>query len=279
MIGGKQYERTVALVDVSERDSYVVDVFRVVGGKEHAKFLHTTAGEVAATHGLKLKPTEGFGEKVLVRNVMHDPSPAASWRVDWRVRDPRESEPSDVHLRCHDLTAAAEALTAETWASADGRSASQDAWLPSVVVRRRGDEPLASTFVSVLEPYRSEPLIASVHRLALAAPDGRALPDANVGVEIRLADGRRDLFVALDAPHKHAVQREWRLRVSGELCMVRLDATGAVERLALARGQSVEVSDARLELTEAAEFIEARWENGKAVVVAGDPAAVAPAGR
>ena len=55
--GGKQFERTVALVDVSELESYVLDVFRVVGGTDHAKFQHSHFGTIETT-GLTLKPTD-----------------------------------------------------------------------------------------------------------------------------------------------------------------------------------------------------------------------------
>ena len=52
MISGPQFERTAALIDVSERDSYLLDVFRVVGGKDHAKFFHSHFG-VTKTEGLR----------------------------------------------------------------------------------------------------------------------------------------------------------------------------------------------------------------------------------
>ena len=33
LIGGQQYERTVATIDISDRDFYLLDIFRVVGGR------------------------------------------------------------------------------------------------------------------------------------------------------------------------------------------------------------------------------------------------------
>jgi hypothetical protein len=38
MTGGHRFERTVVMVDISERDCYLLDIIRVVGGQDHAKF-------------------------------------------------------------------------------------------------------------------------------------------------------------------------------------------------------------------------------------------------
>ena len=54
LIGGSRYERFVALVDLDDRDSYVLDAFWVAGGKDHAKFFHSFFGAVE-TQGLELK--------------------------------------------------------------------------------------------------------------------------------------------------------------------------------------------------------------------------------
>ena len=57
LVGGKQYERTVALMDIDASDAYMLDVFRVVGGSNHTKLTHSTYSTMS-TDGLKLVPAE-----------------------------------------------------------------------------------------------------------------------------------------------------------------------------------------------------------------------------
>jgi hypothetical protein len=49
------YRRAYAMVDISEHDSYLVDIFRIKGGEEHHYSFHSLEGEVE-TEGLKLVP-------------------------------------------------------------------------------------------------------------------------------------------------------------------------------------------------------------------------------
>jgi hypothetical protein len=51
------------------------------------------------------------------------------------------------------------------------------------------------------------------------------------------------------------VQKEWGLRLDGELCMVRTDAAGEVERVILCRGKAVSIGDAELTLKRDTDFI------------------------
>src|ERR1019366_7236077 len=46
LIGGQRFERTLALVDISPANSYVVDVLRVSAGREHTRFLHGHFGRM-----------------------------------------------------------------------------------------------------------------------------------------------------------------------------------------------------------------------------------------
>ena len=187
-IRGKEYERTVAMVNVSDSDFYVVDLFRVAGGTDHAKFTHGSFGRIA-TQGLSLEPAPDYGNGALMRNFRRDPRPRPAWSVDWAVEDRfGYREPgAAVHLRYTDLTADAEAYTAESWTVRNATSTEQY-WIPTVVVRRRSSEgPLTSTFVSVLEPYEGQRFVREIRRLPEAG-------DETVAIEVRLADGRRDVI-------------------------------------------------------------------------------------
>jgi hypothetical protein len=230
LIGGERYERTAALIDISAADSYVVDIFRVAGGREHTKFVHSHFGKIS-TQGLSLEPAveTRFGE--LMRGFRRDADPDPVWSIDWAVDDHLEilREPRDIHVRYTDLTRGAEVMTAEGWVSVGQYGGTAEAWIPRILVRRGAAEPpLTSTFISVIEPYEGTPAIAGVRRLALRGPDGEPCADTHVALEIRLADGRRDLLVSIDAgkPVGHVVEEEMGLRFDGELSLVRLAPDG-----------------------------------------------------
>ena len=273
LIDGTQFERTAALIDISDVDAYILDVFRVIGGIDHAKFTHSHFGEIT-TEGLKLKPCEDYGHGTQMRDFRGDRNPQPGWSVDWKIDDRYQLLPpgSDVHLRYTDLTMDAQAFTAEAWVSVSGYNwATEGTWIPRVMVRRQSDEaPLTSTFVAVIEPYDKSSKLGQIRRLQL--------PGANVAIEIQLADGHRDLFVAVDVEnplgvtsHDVIVQRDWDLHLDGELCWIRLNVDGEVQQIALCRGSSIRVADVSLKLTEKTDFIEVCINRDSASVVAGDP--------
>ena len=309
LVGGKQYERTVGMIELSERDFYVIDIFRVVGGSDHAKFVHSHFGKVTP-HGLSLEPGGGFGHGAQMRNFQIDPSPAPGWSVDWAVEDRYGLLPSesDVHLRYTDLTTDAQACLCEAWVSIGGYNKNEEAWVPRVMVRRRAKEPpLASTFVALIEPYEDKSRIAAIRRLPLQTPQGTALPDSDVAVEIQLADGRRDLFVAADVEkpvitkppalpeagnaddltaaaddaddaleigppaeeEKGIVQKDWKLRFDGELCLIRRDKDGRITRVVVCRPKSLTIGDLVIKLKETTAFIELTLDRETVTVVSG----------
>jgi len=282
LIEGKRYERTAALVDISDRDSYVVDIFRVIGGTDHAKFFHSHFGTVT-TQGLSLSPGEDYGKDLQMRDFRCDPAPQPGWSADWKVDDRYGYLPpgKEVRLRYTDLTTGAQACTCEGWVTASMFNETKEVWIPRLMVRRQAKEaPLASTFVSVIEPYEKSSNIAAIRRLPLTSPDGAACPDADVAIEITLADGRNDLIIAADAEDrpgndKSLVQKDWNVRLDGELCLIRLDKDGKPQRIALCGRRAVTAGDLSLKLQKVGEFIEIAFDKGRARVEAGNPEDVA----
>jgi len=270
LIDGKQFERTVAMIDISEEDSYIVDIFRVVGGADHAKFMHSHFGQIR-TEKLSLKPSDDYGYGTEMRNFYEDAMPQPGWSVDWKIEDRYQFLPpdSDIHLRYTDLTYHAKASICEAWVSLGG---TEEAWIPRVMVRRQAKEaPLESTFVSIIEPYEGKSRIERIRRLPLATPDGLEYPEPNVAIEIQLANGCRDLFVATDVEnplgltpsrtkHRVMVQGERGLHFNGEICMVRLDATEKVEQIVLCHGNSVKIGDVAIVLKRDAGFFNAHLD-------------------
>jgi len=262
-------------------------VFRVVGGVDHAKFFHSHFGEVT-TDGLALKAAKKYGYGTVMSNFRTDPTPKPGWSVDWKIDDHYGYLPkgAEVHLRYTDLTTSAAASVCKGWVMAGSYNSSEQKWIPRVMTRRRAAKaPLASTFVAVIEPYEKQGNITGIKRLTLETVKGVAYSDANIAVEVSLADGRADLLIAADAENpmklkpskglnRVMVQNDWQLKTDAELCLIRRSKSGAAERVALCKGRSIQVGDFEMKLRQKTGYIEVVVVKGKAAVAAGDPADV-----
>ena len=234
--GSGRFERTVVLVDLPDPGRfYLVDIFRVKGGREHIRFMHSLPSSLR-THGLALAPGGDYGHGAVMRDFRWDRSPTPGWQAEWRIGDDgapphlaaspygrtapsgrsalggaapgadREPGARSVTLRYTDFTTGAEAGTAEGWlsrTSPDDATGSEE-WMPRILVRRAaesGDDALhdlESTFAGVIDAWEAEPGIASVRRCALRFDDGRPCPDSSVALEVTAIDGTQDLLVAAD---------------------------------------------------------------------------------
>jgi hypothetical protein len=258
----ERYERALLLVDISKEDSYVLDIFRVAGGRDHAKLMHGYFGTVTAS-GLGVEPQPGFGPDVQMRNFRGG-TPEAGWSVDWQIEDRLKvlSEGSDINLRYTDLTTGAQAALAESWIAYRDQDANHEAWLPSLVVRRQAPEaPLVSTFVGVLEPYAGESNLGEIKRLSLQTSAGVDAGDMHVAVVVTLADGREDLLIAAAAPadgepRPTLVQPDWPCTTDADFCMIRRDSAGRIEHVFLHGGTHVQCGDRRVELPSGSTWVE-----------------------
>lgn len=282
LIGGKQYERTAAMIDSGDGGFYVFDVFRVVGGADHRKFFRSHFGTITRRGIPDAAPAEDFAAGTPMRGFRGGPA-EGGWTAEWTVEDVYKYLPAGRHVRVRytDLTTGAEAYTGESWVTRGLYEEVADAWIPHVMVRRTAAAaPLASTFVAIVEPFEKSARVTSIRRLPIESPDGRACPDACVAVEAKLADGRRDILVAADvenplglepsfAKDRAMIQKDNRLRTDAELCFVRFDAAGSPQRVALCKGSTLSVGGATLSLKGPCDFIEIEMADGKPVVVAG----------
>lgn len=272
MIGGERFERTLALVSLDEQDAYAIDCFRVRGGKDHAKFFHSTFGS-AEPAGLQLEPAEDFGNGAQMRNFRRDAAPQPGWSVDWTIEDRYKYAAPDaaIHLRYTDLTLDAQAFLAEAWIDASQYGKGNFEWIPCVMVRRTSDAaPLDSMFVSVIEPYDTRAKIGQVRRVPLFADDGAPLPASCVAIELVRADGRHDWFIQTDAASgSDCVLREADVRFSGDAAHLTFGAQG-LERAALCRAATLEAGDIRMGLDAAAELVEAAFSSEGVTILAGD---------
>ncbi|MCS7224126.1 MAG: heparinase II/III family protein [Armatimonadetes bacterium] len=245
-----QYERNVALIDLSEDDFYVVDIFRVVGGSVHDRFLHSYFGQLIAPSDKVLeRPNEiPYAERreVQMRNFqrwLFSPSSPGGGALQWTfVLEDRfgyRKGKKPVRLSCYDLTEEAEFWTAEGWVAL-GIDTVEDDWIPRLMVRRKGTAPLSSTFIAVLCPYEGiQPPIISVRRLSLYTIQNERYADGNVALEVVRRDGGRDLIISMDVENptgrvpdfrteKVSVQKDWGVITDSSFCVVRADSKGTV---------------------------------------------------
>jgi len=245
MIGGKRFERTVAMVNISNSDAYLLDVFRVAGGKSHEKYMHSHFGTIE-TEGLSLVEAPDHPPGGEMRAFRKDPSPEPGWSVTWNIKDEYDYVPpgTPVHLRYTDLTREAEAYTCEAWIVNGTYESGREVWIPRVKVRRHDPEgDLESTFAAVIEPYGQASNIDQIRRLTVTDADGTELPDIFVAVEIRLTNGNSDLALSsfVEPGGKTPVLKvpEWDLETDAELCVVRKDKDGNVTRAMISKGSFI----------------------------------------
>ena len=236
-----RYERTLMLIDVSDERFYILDIFRVAGGDDHAKFTQSHYGS-ATPEGLTLNPSpdEAYSEHCKLRNFSYDPQPQMPWSVEWQVEDRLKLLPEGtaIRFRYTDLSEGAEAGLCESWITTGNYNLRSEAWIPKAIARRRtdpdSDEPLASTFIGVMQTYEGEPTVRNIQRHRITDAEGKAAGDTHVCIECELADGRRDVIVAIDAedPASGPLRVEAHgLTVEADLTLVRLRSDGSVETI------------------------------------------------
>ena len=275
------YRRTVALVDISASDSYVLDVFRARGGTNHRLSYHGPA-QTATVDGLSLiaQPTGTFagpdveftelaGEGETIRStsgfsylydVERSGGPVSSYyTVDWRAEDTRNRIPegSEPHLRLHALTPADEV------ALASGDPPQNKSGNPRrlrYLIQSRLGEDMSSQFVTVLEPYDTTPFISAVRALD-ATHD--ADPETVVAVAVEMADGTVDILISCE--QRTSVQVEGGIEFNGRFGMIRL-VDGQVRTMRMSEATLLTYGGIRLETDQAA------YEGIVTAISADDPA-------
>jgi hypothetical protein len=265
------YERTMVLIDVPAESAdgavggagggaggaYIVDLFRVAGGKDHLFSFHGPPGEVTAT-GLNLvaqKRGSYAGEDVepeaqsngaplgysWLYNVRRDAKPAPQFVLDWKAqagyRGLKASD--DVHLRLHALTACGDVALAD--GDPPQNKPGNPRRLTYALLHRSGSENLDSTFVSVIEPYQKRPLIKSIARINTGG-------DGGVALRIELADGSVDRLL-IGTPQK-PMRLEDGLTFAGTVGFVR-ESGGKATKAVLVEGSELTYKDASLNASPA----------------------------
>lgn len=273
---GKTYARTLALIDTSPDHSYALDIFRVAGGKDHLRGFSSHFSTLTTTLG-SLAPADDLRHDQF-RDVRVARAPKPGWSADFKITDRYNLLPSDkprnLHLRHHDFTTGADAYTADAWVIAGLFNSTDEAWIPRLLTRRKADG--TSTFVSLLEPYDTTPLIRSAQRLPLLlTKDNTPAPDTAACLSVTLLDGQRDLLLSTDSPAAPVTQPDEKLTASATLAHLRLDPAGRPVSLTLCQSTRLSTPALTLELSKPIDLLQLSFTPAGFRVLTGDASVIA----
>lgn len=208
------YRRVTALVRADEQNSYLVDVFRIVGGSDHVFSFHSGEGPATADVELTAQPTGTYagadvpmperranptrwdwGGFDWLDQVARSAGPREPFSVDWDIVDTWNAIDPDVdaHVRLTVLTEVDELALANGYPPQNNPRNPRS--LRYALLRRRGRR-LASQFVSVVEPYVGQRFVNQARRVSVRALGGRIAPHEAAAVRVTLANGRTDYIVS-----------------------------------------------------------------------------------
>ncbi len=260
------YRRTVALVDVTDTNSYVLDVFRARGGNSHRLSYHG-ASETATVAGIapvkqaggtfagpdipfaKLDGDDAAFYKASGFTYLYDVERSQAvdtyYTVDWNCEDLRgRIKPGkQPHLRIHALTPCDEVALCS--GEPPQNKSGNPRRLRYLIQSRRGED-LASQFVTVLEPYDTNPFINQVHKLPV---EHNADPDSVTAVAVDLADGTTDILINCEQPTRVKVEGE--IEFDGQIGMIRI-VNGEMKLMRMSNATLLSYRDIKLVAARAA---------------------------
>jgi hypothetical protein len=245
-----QYRRNLIMVDADAAHSYVVDVFRVDGGREHDYSLHGPPGTVTTLDGKWSTPAPGTlaGPDVQLGQIYDDPKLAAKdykgmylayngsgfqylFHVQQLQSGDGELQYTHVldpkaRLRIHLLPYQQQKVY---MADAYDLPRKKSYLLKYLIARRKSTDgkPLKSTFVSVLETYGDAPFIESTKTLNLSKGQG-------VAVEVQRQNATD--IVLSDPTASVKVLSGYDLETDANSAVVTFDSSGAVTRVFFSGG-------------------------------------------
>lgn len=245
------YRRNVTMVDVENDQSYVVDFFRVAGGKQHSYSLHGPPGEVSTIEGVwgKEKPGTFAGTDVSLGSFYDHPKlgkkgykgsyvdyDGSGFQYLFNVQ-PFESGKSiiqykhtqdlNARLRIHLLEVEPQEIYI---ADAFDKPRAKDHIIKYLIAQRKSDdeqEEFKSTFVSVLEPYNQVNYIQSTQLIDLAKGDG-------IAVEVSRADVK-DLIIN-DTENSIKKLNQYPIETDANSAVITLDYNGKLKRVFFSNG-------------------------------------------
>lgn len=251
----KRYERSLCLIDITDQNAYVVDVFRVGNGPAgtYERFNRGNIGKMEVKGLRFLDVQKSYPSGVYMKNFKRSIQTDAVWEADWATEDYFDviEYGEDMHLRLLDLTRGETVYICDTWLppsyemSTDGHQGFQ---LPTVITSKTVREGETTAFVSVLEPYSKEPLITNVKRLScMLLSDGKD-PDTNIAISVENATGTTDVIILVDpetvsSDSVKVTADKGEITTDAQACFVRYDKEGNLKMIRASKGSFVKIND------------------------------------
>ena len=245
------YRRTCVMVTAPGGGVYIVDLFRVKGGRIHQYAFHCNGSPI------EFRPAEPAPQPTEVSDAWgtwlentHGMSPEEPTTFTWQFRD------VNLDLTLLNIPDRVVVADAPGWRVSTTEELAKPAIRQILAENRAGDEneKLASRYASVIAPYKSEGspvkgaqlLLDDVHTGALA-------------VQVKLK-GRTDYIVStLDQTER----RIGPVDAAGEFAFISVDDRGEVIRGYLLNGTVLTCGDLQLSLSEAANTLAVRSVDGR----------------
>ncbi|MBQ7053852.1 MAG: S-layer homology domain-containing protein, partial [Oscillospiraceae bacterium] len=224
-----EYRRAVVMINVDDKNSYYVDLFRILGGNSHIYSLHAQSNEITKTEGLTLVPQVDENGKYIgtyagpdveygpdpggnspnnryplgytwINNVDRDENPEDKIEVDFKIKDFNKaiSNSNGLGLYVTMLNGT------NVKQGADVNVAIADGYVPDKAENKRIDKlkyvlvenegrNLDTVFTTVYEPYRGSRTLLGAEELQMTKVSGTGrADDACRAVKVTHADGRID---------------------------------------------------------------------------------------
>ena len=258
------YRRAVALIPVDEERAYVVDLFRVKGGKMHDYSFHSLGGDAGERFALDLPAgasmTAQAGGTLAGPEVAFGDQPGygflkevARAKVDGDVKATWRAEADGAGLRLHVVGRAGTEVI--TGLGEGNGNLGQSPWDRYLIVRREAEGAGSSCFAAVLEPFSGKPGLDGVEALApaYAGVDGAGDP-AEAAMGLKITAGGVTTYV-LNAPDGRGFKGEVEglsVELAGEWAFIERDRSG-VRRMQLVNGTLLKAGDAAVHSSGALE--------------------------
>jgi hypothetical protein len=245
-----QYRRNLIMVDVDDKNSYVVDIFSVVGGKQHLYSLHGPPATVSTPDGKWVREEKGTlaGKDVEIGQVYDDKKlgvkdydgsyrtyQGSGYQYLYNV-ERLESGKSMVQFQHRDDVSAnlrihllpyqpQEVLMADAY----DKPRAKTHVVKYVMAQRESKDngPLKSTFVGIMEPYSSKPYIRSGKFLEIKEGQG-------IAVEVT-RENAVDVVISDSTNSKKKIQA-YQIETDANHAAISLDSKGVLTRVFFSDG-------------------------------------------
>ncbi len=245
----KKYRRTCALVNIDEKDYYVVDFFAVQGGQDHISSFHGSAG-TTVPEGVRLtKQTKGtyagpdipygakHGKGLQYLFDVRKGTLENRASVEWQIKNIRNQIKYGDKVR---LRATCLAYTPQEFVLAEGSPPQNVSFYPKSVtylLRRTQGKNLSTLFISVYESYLEGKRRVKSIKL-LPRKTGGAFSAA---LEIALDNGKKDIIIKCGDVNDSAVFVNG-INLKGNLAIARYDHN-KVSELMVAKASKLTLPD------------------------------------